>query len=210
MIDHLFIFSSNQGTEANKLVQFGLKEGSSRVHPGQGTTNRKFYFENFFLEVLWVHDESEIRSPRTSMTNLWERANFKTNQHSPFGLCLENTDDTDELFVNAKQYLPAYFPDRKAVEFIDHYQLPWLFRLPFKGEKKRTTEPLDHPKQLKQLTKTTFQIPHDLQTARDIEHLSNGQIEFIVADEFKLILEFDDQIQKQSHDFQGLALEFRY
>ena len=69
-IDHIFIFSNNNGKEADKLVEFGLTEGSSRIHPGQGTTNRKFYFENFFLEVLWVIDETEIRSELTSKTKL--------------------------------------------------------------------------------------------------------------------------------------------
>jgi len=70
-IDHIFIFSKNDGKEADKLVEFGLTEGSNRIHPGQGTTNRKFYFENFFLEVLWVIDETEIRSDLTSKTKLW-------------------------------------------------------------------------------------------------------------------------------------------
>ena len=39
-IDHIFIFSNKGGKEADELVEFGLTEGSSRLHPGQGTTNR--------------------------------------------------------------------------------------------------------------------------------------------------------------------------
>lgn len=46
-VDHIFIFSNNQGREADELINFGLTEGSNRVHPGQGTRNRKFYFEIF-------------------------------------------------------------------------------------------------------------------------------------------------------------------
>src|SRR4051794_34154336 len=56
-IDHIFIFTDNKGRIADELVSFGLTEGSSRVHQGQGTTNRTFSFENFFLEIVWVHNE---------------------------------------------------------------------------------------------------------------------------------------------------------
>ena len=87
-IDHIFIFSSCEGKEADELVQFGLTEGSSRIHPGQGTMNRKFYFENFFLEILWVYNQAETQSEQTIATKLWERSNFQTNNYSPFGLCL--------------------------------------------------------------------------------------------------------------------------
>lgn len=53
-IDHIFIFSNTNGREADDLVSSGLAEGSNRIHKRQGTMNRKFYFENFFLQILWV------------------------------------------------------------------------------------------------------------------------------------------------------------
>ena len=56
-IDHIFIFTDDKGQVADKLVESGFVEGSNRVHIGKGTTNRKFYFKNFFLEILWVHNE---------------------------------------------------------------------------------------------------------------------------------------------------------
>ncbi len=50
-IVHIFIFTDDNGKVADELVEFGLIEGSNLVHVGQGTTNRKFYFDNFFLEI---------------------------------------------------------------------------------------------------------------------------------------------------------------
>jgi Glyoxalase-like domain len=91
--DHIFIFTNDQGKVADQLVAFGLKEGSNRVHVGQGTTNRKFYFENFFLEILWVHDETEINSELLKLIGLWQRVNHQSNSFSPFGLCIVNTDE---------------------------------------------------------------------------------------------------------------------
>ncbi len=93
-IDHIFIFTNDNGKIADELVQFGLTEGSSRVHIGQGTTNRKFYFENFFLEILWVHNEEELKSDITKPTGLWQRADFNSS-NSPFGICIVNTDETE-------------------------------------------------------------------------------------------------------------------
>lgn len=49
-IDHLYIFSSQQGAAADKLLEHGFVEGSSNTHPGQGTANRRFFFENALFE----------------------------------------------------------------------------------------------------------------------------------------------------------------
>ena len=111
-IDHIFIFSNNQGQVADELVEFGLTEGSNRVHVGQGTSNRKFYFNNFFLEILWVHNEAELHSVQTKPSGLWKRADFEHNQFAPFGLCLVNVPETEPLFEKSFRYQPDYFPDR--------------------------------------------------------------------------------------------------
>ncbi len=64
-IDHIFIFTHDQGKIAEQLIDFGLSEGSSRINTGQGTANRKFYFHNFFLEILWVQNEADFKSIQT-------------------------------------------------------------------------------------------------------------------------------------------------
>jgi len=44
--NHIFIFCDNHDEVANELIEFGFIEGSSRIHPNQGTRNRKFYFND--------------------------------------------------------------------------------------------------------------------------------------------------------------------
>ena len=209
-IDHIFIFSKSKGTEADELVNFGLTEGSSRVHAGQGTTNRKFYFQNFFLEILWVHDQLEMQSERTRTTKLRERSNFESNEYSPFGLCLVNTDESDQIFTNSLTYQPEYFPDGKTIDFITEAQLPWIFRLPFKGQKKATNEPLEHPKKLKKLTRATFETPIITNLTTSIQKLSKGTINFKISDKTQLELEFDNGDSKQELRFQKLPLTIKY
>jgi hypothetical protein len=159
-IDHIFIFTNDNGKIADELVQFGLTEGSSRVHLGQGTTNRKFYFENFFLEILLVHNEQELNSEVTKKTGLWQRADFNL-KNSPFWLCIVNTDETESLFQNAFKYQPEYFPIGMHINILKNehnLDLPWTFRLPFKGQKKNETEPTDHKCGLRTLTSAEFRI----------------------------------------------------
>lgn len=60
-IDHIFIFVNSED-EANELVNFGLTEGIGNVHKGIGTANRRFFFENFYLEILWVENENKAKS----------------------------------------------------------------------------------------------------------------------------------------------------
>jgi hypothetical protein len=51
-IDHIYICTEKNAPAGDLLVEFGLLEGSSNTHPGQGTANRRFYFHNLMLELL--------------------------------------------------------------------------------------------------------------------------------------------------------------
>ncbi len=213
-IDHIFIFSTHGGKEAEKLVEFGLTEGSSRVHPGQGTTNRKFYFENFFLEVLWVIYETEIRSELTSKTKLYERSQFFKNDFSPFGLCLVNSKLTDELFGQSQIYQPNYFPKGMSIDIITNEKnpnLPWTFRLPYRDEKKAHNEPINHLNGIRKLTKSEFEIPLDKDEKGFKTYFqSSKNISFKNGERNRLTLEFDHKIQKKVIEFKELNLIIKY
>jgi Glyoxalase-like domain len=212
-VDHIFIFSDKQGKEAEELIDFGFTEGSSRVHAGQGTTNRKFYFENFFLEILWVINESEIKSDLVAPTRLWERSNFVENGISPFGLCLVNTEDTDILFENSLKYQPDYFPKGLEIEILTNEKtnyLPWTFRLPFKGEKKKTTEPIIHKNGISSLTKVEFGIPVSDQNDYLLNFQGEKSISFNQNSSHNLILIFDNNKRNKTKIFDTLPLIIKY
>lgn len=212
--DHIFIFSNKKGIEANDLVEFGFTEGSSRVHPGQGTTNRKFYFENFFLEILWVVSEKEIQSEVTAKTKLWERSQFQKNQHSRFGLCLVNSESTDELFQQSEVYQPDYFPKGMSIDIItnkENPRLPWTFRLPYRGKKKVHSEPSEHQNGIQSLTKAVFEYPMKQGDTVYTQYFKGSKsIEFINRSSTLLILEFDNNRQGKSKEFKALNLVLYY
>lgn len=209
-IDHIFIFTNDNGKIADELVQFGLTEGSSRVHIGQGTTNRKFYFENFFLEILWVHNEEELKSDITKPTGLWQRADFNSNN----SLCIVNTDKTENLFKNAFKYQPKYFPVGLNIDILKNEQnlnLPWTFRLPFKGQKKNETEPMKHKNGFKNLTSVKFGVSN-FDKADDFiqQFLGQDNIKFTLSSTNNLTLTFDNNKNGQTKEFEKINLKVKY
>src|SRR5262245_20497294 len=85
--DHLFICTNSGASEADRLLEFGLTEGTRNIHLGQGTESRRFFFRNAMLEFLWVRDEREVQSDLISPTRLWERWRYRQTGYSPFGIC---------------------------------------------------------------------------------------------------------------------------
>ena len=43
-LDHVFILVEPEAIVADLLVKQGFQEGTRNKHPGQGTSNRRFYF----------------------------------------------------------------------------------------------------------------------------------------------------------------------
>lgn len=213
-IDHIFIFSDKRGKEADDLVNFGLTEGGSRLHPGQGTTNRKFHFENFFLEILWVVNEEDINNETTAKTKLSERSKFNENGQSPFGLCLVNTSASDKLFEKSEIYQPDYFPKGMSIDILTNEQnpgLPWTFRLPYRDGKKEHNEPIEHRNGIKSLTWAEFKVRDDYRITEFKNYFRDCQeIDFKSDNRTRLTLEFDNNAQGKEKEFVELNLTIRY
>lgn len=211
-IDHIFIFTNDNGKVADELAAFGLQEGSNRIHKGQGTRNRKFYFENFFLEILWVHDEAELNSFPVRETGLWERANHRITHFSPFGLCLVNTPETESIFGNALHYQPAYFPEGLYIDVLANNNdpdLPWAFRLPFTERQSHAGEPISHRTGLAQLTQAVFSCKN-INRVFVNNFAADKTIVFKKSDKIWLDLTFDHGRQAQKIDFETVKLSLHY
>lgn len=211
-IDHIFIFSTNEGQEAEELVEFGFKEGSGRSHPGQGTTNRKFYFQNFFLEILWVHDPNEIQSSRTSITGLWDRSNYSLNNCSPFGLCLGDLKGGEEsIFKDSNEYQPEYFSEGMSIDFVSNDTwLPWVFRLPFERSPTDKAEPTNHSFGIQKLTSALFYVPSVSESDPFLNCFSDSPIHFKESNTHSMTLEFDNHRCQSSYQFESLPLRIKY
>jgi hypothetical protein len=147
-VDHAFIACAHQAPEGDALVRAGFVEGSGNTHPGQGTANRRFYFDNFMLELIWVADPEEAMSAQTRPTRLWERCSMRNSGISPFGIIFRSAGDQDSAAPFATwAYHPRYLPEGFSIEIAEGTGLhePELFYLPFlKNSGARSREPSDH------------------------------------------------------------------
>ena len=144
-IDHLFLFIQPGGPEVDALRRLGLTETFRRAHPGQGTANVCFAFDNLYLELIWATDEAELRSPTTVPTRLWERSQWRSSSHSPLGVAVRG-----ELpGVRTWDYRPPYLPGETSIQVAldsQNAELPLVFVSP---EGKAPTEwPADRRGQL--------------------------------------------------------------
>jgi len=188
-IDHIFIFVDSKEI-ANTLVDFGLTEGSGNVHKGIGTANRRFFFENFYLEILWV--ENKLESQSIEEIGIWERSNYVSSEYSRFGLCLKNTNDTDAIFTNSIQWKPKFLKDNEYVNILTSKKLPWIFRFPANRTTILQDEPKTHKIGIKNLTKVIFTLPKT-DFHEKLNHLENNSIVKMKNEKTNaLILEFDN------------------
>jgi hypothetical protein len=140
--DHVFICTSPGAPEADALTEAGFTEGPGNTHPGQGTACRRFFFRNAYLELLWVRDEAEARSPLTAPLRLWERWRGRADGHTcPFGIGLRaggatagGAEDTGSAPFPTWPYRPRYLPPGMTIPVAtssDALHEPLLFLLPF-------------------------------------------------------------------------------
>lgn len=117
-LDHVFICCDPGGPEAEALAALGLPEGAGNVHPGQGTANRRFFFQGGFIELLWVHDPAEVQGALTAPTRLWQRWSARHAGICRFGVAFSPSgDEVHEPPFEAWPYRPAYLPADKTIWF---------------------------------------------------------------------------------------------
>jgi hypothetical protein len=147
-LDHAFIGCAAGAPEGDALLRLGFVEGSANVHPGQGTANRRFFFDNFMLELVFVSNPEEAQSERTCRTRLWDRLERQDPQVSPFGIIFKpaGTEAAEAPFPTWS-YTPAYLPPGLAMQVGEGTSLyePELFYLPFLNRgRQRSGEPTLH------------------------------------------------------------------
>ncbi len=120
-LHHFFILTDPGAPEADLLSEIGLIEGACNDHPGQGTANRRFFFRNSMLELLYVRDPNEATNGRGSRLRFVERtADAKA---SPFGLIVKATDKLASLPFPGWRYCPEYFQSDQCFHVGDNSDL---------------------------------------------------------------------------------------
>lgn len=218
-IDHLFICTSAGAPEADRLVEFGLTEGSGNRHPGQGTANRRFFFRNAMLELLWIADSDEAHSDAAQRTKLFERWTGRNAGCAPFGVCLRPSSPGDAPPpFSAWEYRPAYLPRDWTIHVRDGSPLtePMWFFASFGQRSDRVAaslrEPIEHLIGFRELTAVRVFMPRSERLspiAREV--IETGVLSAVPGDDHLLELTFDGGRGGHQEDFRPvLPLRFRW
>jgi hypothetical protein len=202
-LDHLFVCTDPDAPEAEKLIQFGLREGPPNQHPGQGTACRRFAFSNAMIELFWVSDAIDAQNPTTSRASLWERWSGRKGNASPFGICLRpvNAQDTEPPFP-AWEYRPAYLPDPLCMHIGEAgIEEPLWVYLRFMQRSQREQWFIEHPIGIREMTGLTLTTPVPLRSAAAQKIVESGVLRTQSGETSLLEIEFDWNRRKESIDF---------
>ena len=224
-LDHVFVCSEVGAPEADQLVAFGLGEGAPNTHPGQGTACRRFFFHNTMLELVWVQDEREAKSPAIAPTRLWERCKYRSTGYSPFGVCLRPKNARRamsgrpaELPFATWEYRPPYLPPGTRIDVAAGTAAsePLVFATPYGGRPNSLPEghrqPLAHPKGVVEITGLRITLPRAEPISGVVRALHQaGVVSYETGNEHLAEIEFDRASDGQSVDFRPLMpLRFRW
>ncbi|MBD1846889.1 hypothetical protein H6F89_26475 [Cyanobacteria bacterium FACHB-63] len=219
--DHLFICTDVGAANADRLVSFGLVEGSSSQHPGQGTANRRFFFHNAMLEFLWIHDSTEAQSEVICRTRLWERWSLSVtgdgsfavaegNRVCPFGICLRpGKDSGDAVAFSSWEYHPPYLPLSLSIAVGNNSEIlsePMLFQIPFGKRPDQAppekAQPIGHPIGLREITRVEVVSPVASPPSPELQAvLDTGQVKLRTGEDYCIELGLDGETQGQQVDF---------
>ena len=164
-LDHILICAPFDAPVANRLVNAGFVEGTRNEHPGQGTANRRFFFDNAFIEFIWMTDEAEILSDLVAPTRLWERMNWRESGASPFEICIRPSgQDLTDIPFSTFAYAPEYLPEGDHIPMADQVPIkePGAFvNLSRRGQPTPPDDgqPRSHPNGARRVDGITLTIP---------------------------------------------------
>jgi hypothetical protein len=108
-LDHVFILTRPGAPAADLLRDLGLTEGAPNRHRGQGTANRRFFFDGCMLELLYVQDVEELRGSPASRLNLLERS--VRDGACPIGIVARPANPGEPWDLPGWDYRPTYLPE---------------------------------------------------------------------------------------------------
>ena len=217
-IDHIFIMSDYEAPEAELLIELGFTEGEPNIHPNQGTSNRRFFFHNVMLELLWVSNPDEAKSSLTKPTHLWDRWKNRKNDISPFGICVRSVGNcVSGLPFEYWEYKPTYLDNEQSIlvgNSSDNLKEPMIFTTPFgaRPDSKGINPSFQHSNGLKELTSICLNTPIQnklSQSMRCIENIESVSIS--KSKQHSLEISFDSELNGKQKNLQpGLPLLVRW
>lgn len=226
-VDHFNIWVKNPQKAKQQLIDIGfvvVPDSLSKIHEGQGTTGRYFYFLNSYLELIFIYDQNELEENNRKNKDLdfTNRANFDKNGASPFSIALkvkdydiekipfqkvnyhqEWMDKNESIYAakNSKTHLkePSIFVVYPELEGQTFENLSELKRIP--EEYALWREFYKHPNGAKKITNiaiTSTDLDVNTETIKTVNNIENINIKNGTI--HLMELSFDNNIQEKTFD----------
>jgi hypothetical protein len=203
-LDHLFFCVSPGAPEGEHLLRFGWCEGPPNVHTGQGTANRRFFFRNAMLELLWVENPLEAQSEQTAPTRLWERWCERRSGACPFGIIVRPADEEAAAApFPGVQYRPAWVAPGWEVHLSEAgLQEPMWVYMPFLRRVDQERRFVAHPNGACDVTRLTLTTPVPWRSPAAAAMVENAVLSTVEGPEYLVTIEFDHGLRQEARDFQ--------
>lgn len=210
VLDHFFILVEPGAPQADLLLDLGMNEGAPNDHPGQGTANRRFFFRNSMLELLFVRDADEAERGPGAAIDFVKRA--QTTGASPFGLVMRSDPSASDPPFAAWNYFPDYLDgDRHFCvgKNSDAIQEPLCFYIPF--EFAAPTSSVEPDYAFRELTGVRLTVPSGQLSAVAESLNAAAGLQLQTGDAHLLSLRFNDGQCGRSADLRPrLPLELHW
>jgi hypothetical protein len=195
-LDHVFVCCAEGAPEAERLVRLGLTEGAPNTHPGQGTACRRFFFENAYLELVWVADAREAQAEPAARTRLWSRWSQRAAGASPFAVVLRPAAGGEIAPPFASwAYHPSYLPPHLAIHVAEETPLgePAFFYLGFaRSPAEVETQPRVHDLDVHRITAVEIGMPGGAAPGAAAQRVEDaGLVRFVEAAGHVMTVSFD-------------------
>jgi hypothetical protein len=217
-LDHLFVLVSPNAPESRVLEDAGLKlnPGINR-HAGQGTSSKVLWFQNVYLELLWIDDAKiaqEVSQARLG-TNIVARSEWKDSGASPFGVGLHFKPGRSLPPFPTRDYSAEWMPAGTVIKVATsatQMSEPLIFIVPAAfqvkpmdqwapEEKKRLLDRSTHPLGIQQLTEARLTMTRDTPPSGTMDALrSMGILSVQVGTAPLLELTFDRRARGKTLD----------
>jgi Glyoxalase-like domain len=193
-LDHVFVVASAGAPETDGLVAAGFTEGPPNTHPGQGTACRRIFFENAYLELLWLEDLAEACSPPIERMGLAARAG-NSEGASQVGICLRAASGSPiPLPIETWSYRPPYLSESVSIPMaVNSTELhePLLFFLP--AHSKRQPQEHTHRNGTRLITELAITVASGQGFSPELEWLaSSGCVQIERGVDESVTIELDE------------------
>ena len=198
-LDHIFIITEPEAAEADRLLEVGFVEGNSNVHPGQGTSNRRFFLNGFTVELLYISDADEAANGAGKKLGILTRS--KKLEASPFGIVVRVTEANKPSFPSW-QYVPDYFDGKMCFYVGDNFdQLdePLCICMP-QALPKAATTPAEYANPGWHLSSLEIDVPTKKPSEALLHFAAMERVQINFDKPHKMVLTFNNGAEGRSKD----------